>query len=290
VIRAWWLLALWAADGVVQVSGLTQPWDDALLRVFYAFEADPIVRKDAPVTPHDGVGVWLRDDLLVTAGHVVRGGTSMRARAGGQEVSLSVADVDVDQDVAWLRPVSGALVPSPRPLSHATAVQLPDGAWGHITASSPRAVTGAARVFLQTDLLVKPGLSGSPLLDADGAVAGLVVGGLRTQGSDEGPAIAAPPSSLVPRARTAAVAEQALSVGAAPDLTWRGLPLRFVDGAVEVASVPERWARFGWLPGMRLARAGGSAVAESEARALLEGLTGAVIVEVAGVGPLVAPG
>jgi transcriptional regulator with XRE-family HTH domain len=66
--------------------------------------------------------------------------------------------------------------------------------------------------------------------------------------------------------------------------------LLVLDGAVEVASVPERWARFGWLPGMRLARAGGSTVAESGARALLEGLTGAVIVEVAGVGPLVAPG
>ncbi len=290
MIRAWWLLALWAADGVVQVSGLTQPWDDALLRVFYAFEAEPIVRKDAPVTPHDGFGVWLRDDLLVTAGHVVRGGTSVRARAGGQEVTLAVADVDVDQDVAWLRPGSGALTPSPRPLSHATAVQLPDGAWGHVTGSSSRAVTGAARTFLQTDLLVRPGLSGSPLLDADGAVAGLVVGGLRTQGSDEGPAIAAPPSSLVPRARAEAAKEQALSVGAAPDLTWRDLPLRFVNGAVEVTSTPERWAHFGWRPGMQILRAGGAEVDEAGARAILEALVGPVIVEIVGVGPLIAPG
>src|SRR6202011_4651895 len=149
-------------------------------------------------------GIALAADLVLTADHVVDPSREDNIRIGlpdGSEVGGSVVGRDPATDLAILRIASGALTPAkaaqgdPRPGSLALVVgrpgSEPSASLGLITGLAGPARTrrgGLLERFIQVDAVMYPGFSGGPLVDADGAVLGMITSGL----GFGGPAVALP--------------------------------------------------------------------------------------------------
>ncbi len=143
--------------------------------------------------PASGI-VWSDDGLVVTAHHVVerddRIGVGL---ADGKQVEAELMGRDPTTDLAVLR-VEGA-----QPSSSTTA-QADDLSVGHLVLALGRpgrtvqatlgivsalgtswrtAAGGTIDRYLQTDVVMYPGFSGGPLVDADGKVLGLNTSALR---------------------------------------------------------------------------------------------------------------
>lgn len=272
-----------AQPPALQLRAETQPWAPALARLLADVGAAAPLRKDAPLTPRTGTAFWTPDGLT-TAGHTVAGATKISILADAAEHPARLTFFDPQRDLGRLQV---ALAPGAAPLATWTAgqpVRVPgfpaDGplqvATGAVVGVETLAFTGAAREWLRLDVPVRPGQSGAPVLDVDGAVIGMVVAGHRTQGRDEGPAIALPAEDL---RDPPSPPEPRLEIGAAPDLTWRELALSADGEGWVVLSAPARLRPLGWWPGRRVVRVAGGAVPVGD-RAALEALTGAVLVEV----------
>jgi S1-C subfamily serine protease len=149
-------------------------------------------------------GIALAADLVLTADHVVDPAREDSIRIGlpdGSEVSGSVVGRDPATDLAILRVASGSLTPAkaasgePRTGSLALVVGRPgaepNASLGLITGLAGPARTrrgGMLERFIQVDAVLYPGFSGGPLVDADGAVLGMITSGL----GFGGPAVAIP--------------------------------------------------------------------------------------------------
>ena len=149
-------------------------------------------------------GIALAADLVLTADHVVDPAREDSIRIGlpdGSEVGASVVGRDPATDLAILRIASGSLTPAkaaagePRTGSLALVVGRPgaepNASLGLITGLAGPARTrrgGMLERFIQVDAVLYPGFSGGPLVDADGAVLGMITSGL----GFGGPAVAIP--------------------------------------------------------------------------------------------------
>jgi S1-C subfamily serine protease len=149
-------------------------------------------------------GIALAADLVLTADHVVDPSREESIRIGlpdGSEVGGAVVGRDPATDLAILRIASGALSPAkaaqgdPRTGSLALVVgrpgSEPSASLGLITGLAGPARTrrgGLLERFIQVDAVMYPGFSGGPLVDADGAVLGMITSGL----GFGGPAVAIP--------------------------------------------------------------------------------------------------
>jgi S1-C subfamily serine protease len=139
-------------------------------------------------------GIALATDLVLTADHVVDPSREDSIRVGlpdGAEVGGSVVGRDPTTDLAILRIASGSLTPAtpaqgdPRVGSLALVVgrpgATPNASLGLITGLAGPARTrrgGMLERFIQVDAVLYPGFSGGPLVDADGAVLGMITSGL----------------------------------------------------------------------------------------------------------------
>ena len=162
-----------------------------------------IVRVQARRGP-PASGIALATDLILTADHVVDPAREDSIRIGlpdGAEVGASVVGRDPATDLAILRVASGSLTPA-RPAQsepRAGALVLVVGRPGSEPSTSLGLVTGLAgpartrrggmlERFIQVDAVMYPGFSGGALVDAEGAVLGLITSGL----GFGGPAVAIP--------------------------------------------------------------------------------------------------
>src|ERR671938_338752 len=141
-------------------------------------------------------------DRIVTADHVVDPSREDAIRIGlpdGSEVGGSVVGRDPATDVAILRIASGSLTPAraahgePRTGSLALVVGRPgreaNASLGLVTGLAGPARTrrgGMLERFIQVDAVMYPGFSGGALVDAEGAVLGMITSGL---GFDEPTAV-----------------------------------------------------------------------------------------------------
>jgi S1-C subfamily serine protease len=149
-------------------------------------------------------GIALAADLVLTADHVVDQSREDSIKIGlpdGSEVGGSVVGRDPATDLAILRIASGSLTPAraaqgdPRTGSLALVVgrpgSAPSASLGLITSLAGPARTrrgGLLERFIQVDAVMYPGFSGGSLVDADGAVLGMITSGL----GFGGPAVAIP--------------------------------------------------------------------------------------------------
>ncbi|HLZ31600.1 MAG TPA: S1C family serine protease [Chloroflexota bacterium] len=149
-------------------------------------------------------GIALAADLVLTADHVVDPSREDSIRIGlpdGSEVGGSVVGRDPATDLAILRIASGTLSPATaaqgEPRAGALALVVgrpgsqPSASLGLITGLAGPARTrrgGLLERFIQVDAVLYPGFSGGPLVDAGGAVLGMITSGL----GFGGPAVAIP--------------------------------------------------------------------------------------------------
>src|SRR6266550_8496548 len=159
-------------------------------------------------------GIALAADLVLTADHVVDPAREDSIKIGlpdGSEVGGSVVGRDPATDLAILRIASGSLTPAkaatgePRTGSLALVVGRPgaepSASLGLITGLAGPARTrrgGMLERFIQVDAVMYPGFSGGSLIDADGAVLGMITSGL----GFGGPAVAIPWSVVTQVAET----------------------------------------------------------------------------------------
>ena len=138
-------------------------------------------------------GVHWRPGIVVTAAHTVRVEEEIRvARPDGRAVPASLVARDPGTDLAVLR-VSDADWPvadvgDSADLKVGNLVLAvgygPRASWGVVSAVDGPWRTwqgGEVDRFLRVDLVLYPGFSGGPLVDASGKVAGLVTSGLSRQ-------------------------------------------------------------------------------------------------------------
>jgi S1-C subfamily serine protease len=236
-------------------------------------------------------GIALAADLVLTADHVVDPSREDSIRIGlpdGSEVGASVVGRDPATDLAILKIASGSLTPAKAaagdPRTGALALVVgrpgaePNASFGLITGLAGPARTrrgGMLERFIQVDAVMYPGFSGGPLVDASGAVLGMITSGL----GFGGPAVAIPWSLATQTAETIGkhgkVPRGYLGVGSQPvtlsaqakELTGgqeRGLlVVQVADGGPAAAA--------GFLQGDILVRLDGSAVANADD---LQGLLG----------------
>src|SRR5216684_4575571 len=159
-------------------------------------------------------GIALAADLVLTADHVVDPSREDSIRIGlpdGTEVGASVVGRDPATDLAILKLASGALTPAKAAQGDLRTGALalvvgrpgvePNASLGLITGLAGPARTrrgGMLERFIQVDAVMYPGFSGGPLVDASGAVLGMITSGL----GFGGPAVAIPWSLATQTAET----------------------------------------------------------------------------------------
>jgi S1-C subfamily serine protease len=236
-------------------------------------------------------GIALAGDLVLTADHVVDPSREDSIRIGlpdGSEVGASVVGRDAATDLAILRLASGSLTPAKAaqgdPRTGALALVVgrpgaePNASLGLITGLAGPARTrrgGMLERFIQVDAVMYPGFSGGPLVDASGAVLGMITSGL----GFGGPAVGIPWSLATQTAETIGkhgkVPRGYLGVGSQP-VTLSGQAKELTGGqergllVVQVADGGPA-AAAGFLQGDILVRLDGSAVSNADD---LQGLLG----------------
>jgi len=155
--------------------------------------------------PASGI-VWSNDGLILTASHVVRRDKGIKVGLPGSEsVPAEVVGRDQTTDLALLRVEAADLVPLPQAADKEMAVGqllLALGRPGHTvqaTLGIVSAFAGSWRTrhgglidnYLQTDVLMYPGFSGGPLINA-----GAQLVGLNSSALHPGVSVAIPVNSL----------------------------------------------------------------------------------------------
>jgi S1-C subfamily serine protease len=139
-------------------------------------------------------GVHWRPGIVVTAAHAVRVEEEIRvAGADGRAVPANLVASDPGTDLAVLRVVGDAAWPVAE-VGDSAELKVgnlvlavgygPRASWGVVSAVDGPWRTwrgGEMDRFLRVDLVLYPGFSGGPLVDASGKVAGLVSSGLSRQ-------------------------------------------------------------------------------------------------------------
>jgi serine protease Do len=143
-------------------------------------------------TPGAGAGtgiIWRADGIVVTNHHVAPGPQVAVVLADGRRLPGTVVARDIDRDLAVVRvpasglsPIERAEAGAVRPGSLVLAVGHPFGMRGAVTVGivSRRPAGAEDRRWIVADVLLGPGNSGGPLVDATGRVVGvnaMVVGG-----------------------------------------------------------------------------------------------------------------
>ncbi len=150
-----------------------------------------------------GSGVVVDESgTILTAAHVITGASAIRITfADGTETTATVATTDAATDTASLTPAAlpGILVPatigSSTPIEVGSAVIAIGNPLGLTASASTGIVSGLDRTatpegqtsltgLIQFDAAANPGSSGGPLLDAEGAVIGIVVALANPSGDD----------------------------------------------------------------------------------------------------------
>jgi S1-C subfamily serine protease len=155
--------------------------------------------------PASGI-VWSADGVIVTAHHVVEQDTGIAiGLPHGESTTATLAGRDPTTDVAVLRAEAGSLAPAGRAdldglrVGHLALALGRPGYTVQATLGIVSALGGEWRTpaggrlarYLQTDVVMYPGFSGGPLVDA----AGLVLG-LNTSALLRGVSLAVPAGSL----------------------------------------------------------------------------------------------
>ncbi len=161
-----------------------------------------------------GSGVVLADGIVLTARHVVRGATTVQVDTGDLgPVTAEVLGVDgTGRDIAVLRVPALA----GRPAAVVARTEVVPGtdvaASGHPRGGERRTVAGAVlgyvdagplaadgRRVLTVDAAFQPGMSGGPVVDAEGRLVGIAIGVERNTGTG----IAVPVGTIEPTLRGA---------------------------------------------------------------------------------------
>lgn len=135
-----------------------------------------------------GTGFLVKDDLIVTAAHVVKDQADISVSVGTEIVSAEVLGVDEPADLALLRtarPVDGHVFAfvdiAPELGEEVAALGYPLDAdltftAGRVSGLNREQTIGTRTVtnLIQTDAAINPGNSGGPLLTLKGEVAGVV--------------------------------------------------------------------------------------------------------------------
>ncbi|GCE29029.1 serine protease [Dictyobacter alpinus] len=173
--------------------------DTSLLRSLSNQMADAVERvAPALVTVHgrsrqSASGLVISPDLVVTASHILERENDLKIQShDGKEFSATLVGRDTTTDLALLRiqdlnlPVASAASEPARVGQLILAVGRPseDGpmaSTGIVSALGGPVRTGQGTVlerYIRTDATPYPGFSGGPLLDAEGAVLGILTTGL----------------------------------------------------------------------------------------------------------------
>jgi S1-C subfamily serine protease len=173
------------------MSGLLPQLSQALAATAEAAGASVVRVEGRDRLPATGL-VWSADGLIVAAQHTLErdavrvglpdGGTAPARVAGrdpGVDLAVLRAEASGLQPAVWSEPESlrvGALVlalgrPGARVMATLGVISALDDSW-----RTPQG--GLVDRFLQTDVVMFPGFSGGPLVDAAGQVAGLTSSGL----------------------------------------------------------------------------------------------------------------
>jgi S1-C subfamily serine protease len=156
-------------------------------------------------TPGSGI-VWSADGLVLTANHVVkRDDNLMIGLADGQSVGAKVVGRDPSTDLALLQAEAGGLsafTPAEAGTLGVGQFVLALGRPGRTVQATLGIVSGLGDAwrtgmggqidqYLQTDVIMYPGFSGGPLVEAGGRLIGL-----NTSGLGQGVSLAIPASTL----------------------------------------------------------------------------------------------
>ncbi|MCA9935017.1 MAG: trypsin-like peptidase domain-containing protein [Anaerolineales bacterium] len=187
------------------MSNPLSDFSDALT-VIVADAAPGVVRVDARKRfPASGI-VWSEDGLIITAHHIVQRDENISVGlADGTAVSATLIGRDPTTDLALLRAEASGLTPIP----HAAAKESSVGSFvlalgrpgsgiqatfGIISALGESWRTRAGGLidqYVQTDVLMYPGFSGGPLVNAQGQLVGL-----NTSGFGHGVSLTIPTATL----------------------------------------------------------------------------------------------
>jgi S1-C subfamily serine protease len=186
------------SDQPLELAALSTQTADAVQRA-----AASTVRVDAR-RGQPASGIALANDLILTADHVVDPAREGSIRVGlpdGAEAAATLVGRDPSTDLAVLRVSGMTLSPAtpaegePRTGALVLAVARPGpepaASLGLVTSMGGPARTrrgGVLERFIQVDVVLYPGFSGGPLVDAAGAVLGLNTSGL----GFGGPSVAIP--------------------------------------------------------------------------------------------------
>ena len=135
-----------------------------------------------------GTGIVWANDLIVTANHIVERDDEIEVAAGeGERTAASVVGRDPAGDIAVLRVEGGALTAAPRAANGIRAGEIalaigragaghPEVSIGIVNSASAALRVSRGRIVepvIQSEIVMLPGFSGGPLLNARGEVAGL---------------------------------------------------------------------------------------------------------------------
>ncbi len=247
------------------------------------------VHRSMVVVQNGGQGagagiIWRQDGVILTNNHVVQRRRPVVTVPGGEEYRAELIDRDPEIDLALLRikarNLPPALVADSRNLRIGELVLAVGHPWGQRGAVTMGVVSGLGQAettgprkavpIIRSDVLLAPGNSGGPLVNARGAVVGIntmIVGG------DQGVAI---PSHLASIFVEEALDRQViLGVGVQPTplpaAALGQMLLEQATGLLVVELTPDGPARkAGVLPGDILVRLDGLAL--EQPRALLSAL------------------
>jgi S1-C subfamily serine protease len=135
-----------------------------------------------------GTGIVWSSHLIITANHIVEQDSGIEISADGEErVAATIAGRDPAGDIAVLRVEGGSFTAAPRAESAARAGQIAlaigraGGGQPQVSAGVINTADAALRVsrgriiepVIQSEIVMLPGFSGGPLLNANGDVLGL---------------------------------------------------------------------------------------------------------------------
>ncbi len=169
------------------MAGVLSNLSDALATV--VAQASPsVVRVDARQRMGASGIVWSADGVIVTSHHVIERDENIKiGLQGGESVSASLVGSDPTTDIAVLRVTGKSLTPASwigvetTKIGHIVLALGKPGdtvraAMGIVSAMGDSWTTSAGgRIdkYLQTEVVMYPGFSGGPLVDADAKVLGL---------------------------------------------------------------------------------------------------------------------
>jgi putative serine protease PepD len=245
------LLAIGGVDddgiGIGAAAPAWRMWTPLNVAAIYARSAPGVVAITAtqPSTAASGAGFAIDGNgHVLTADHVIAGassisvafqdGTSTNATVLGQDRSTDAAVLKINPSGHTLRPLA---LGSNRSLLVGDSLAVIGGPFGFNRSLSTGVVSALGRTIqapsgfpvadaIQTDAAINPGSSGGPVLDAHGAVVGIVdqmVTGSPASASDTGVGFAVPidvvKTEVSQLERGAHVAHAYLGIGIAPSTT-----------------------------------------------------------------------